>query len=120
MTSVDVSRRTVVAEVTAKVSRRLPSLAVAAAVLLAMIAGSTLTAVAHHTSSSTSTGPSYSMEDQFLSLLNQARASEGRKALQRVEGVNNVAREWAHVMAVDNELKHRSSLRTPFDGNWAR
>ena len=116
--SVDASRRTVVAEITSKVSRRLPSFAMVGAVLVALLAGTTLTAVAHHTSSSVDTGPSYSMEDQFLQLLNQARAREGHKALQRVGGVDNVAREWAHVMAVDNELKHRSSLRTPFDGDW--
>lgn len=118
VTSVDVSRPAMVAEITTKASRRLPSLAMVAAVLLALLAGSSMTAIAHHTSSSVSTGPSYSMEDQFLNLLNRARASEGHKALRRVEGVNNVAREWAHVMAVDNELKHRSSLREPFNGNW--
>lgn len=116
--TVDVSRRPAVAEVTAKVSSRLPWLAVVAAVLLALVAGTTISAVAATSGDSGTPGPAYSMEDDFFELLNQARADEGHKALQRVEGVNNVAREWAIVMAEDNELKHRPSLRDPFDGNW--
>ena len=115
---VDVLQRPAVATVTAKVSRRLPATAMVAALLLALALSTTLTAVASHTSSSVRTGPAPAMEDDFLRMLNESRARNGLGALKRVEGVDNVAREWAHVMAVDNRLKHRPSLRTPFDGNW--
>lgn len=118
MTEIEVARRPAVVQITAKVSRRLPSYAVVAAVLLAMLASSALTAIASHTSSSISTGPYYSMEEEFLHRLNRSREANGLRSLRRVEGVDNVAREWAHVMATDNELKHRPSLRDPFDGNW--
>ena len=117
MATVDVARRPHGAAVTTG-RRRLPAFVVAASLLAALLTGSHSTARADHSNSSVDTGPSYSMEDEFFTLLNQARASEGHSALRRVEGVNNVAREWAHVMAVDNQLKHRPNLRTPFDGDW--
>lgn len=105
-------------EITSKSGRRLPALGVLVAIVLAAVVASTLSAIADHTNSSTSTGPAPGMEERFLDLLNDSRNREGLSSLRRVEGVDNVAREWAHVMAVDNELKHRPSLRTPFDGDW--
>lgn len=59
-----------------------------------------------------------SMESEFLSLLNDERADRGLRTLQRVTGVDNVAREWSGVMAKDNKLKHRPDLREPFSGDW--
>lgn len=98
---------------------RLLRLVIAVVLLSGLALATPLTAAASHKASSTTTGPAPAMEDEFLSLLNKSRASNGLKALRRVEGVNNVAREWSHVMAVDNQLKHRSNLRSPFSGNWS-
>lgn len=120
MGSVRVQTQTATADIATKAGRRLPALGVLAAIVLAAVISSTLTAIADHTNSTVSTGPAPAMEDRFLELLNASRNREGLSSLRRADGADNVAREWAHVMAVDNELKHRPSLRTPFDGAWQK
>jgi len=49
-------------------------------------------------------------EDQFLTLLNQQRASAGLAALTRDPGLDQVARSWSTQMNQDNLLHHRPDL----------
>lgn len=120
VTSDDIAGRRSSAQSDSGVPRWLLASAVTIALVLTLVGPGLQSASADHRSSSIETGPAYSMEDHFFGLLNEARRRDGLKPLQRREGVNNVAREWGHVMAVDNKLKHRPSLSTPFNGNWRR
>lgn len=59
-------------------------------------------------------------EEGFVLAINESRAEAGLEPLVLNEGVRDVARPWAVVMADANDLHHNPDYASQYEGEWVR
>src|SRR5687767_3252042 len=80
--------------------------------VMALVALPTLTGTAH--------ADAVSDEQEFVSRLNQLRASKGLGALVVDARLTDMARAWSASMAGTNRLQHNPNLTTQAPGDWQK